>query len=69
MGKIIDYAIISICSIAMVINLLRLLRLLADPGFLRRPLFDFPTDKLRRSLMILCTIAVLLGAILIKLKR
>ena len=58
MKAFLDYFLIAICWLAILINLLRIIKLLANPAFLKHPVFDFPTDKSRRVFMLLCGILV-----------
>jgi len=62
------YFIIAILSVVIVLQLLRIVKTIFKPIFLSNKIFDFPEGKLIRVLYYLCTIAVALIIILLKLK-
>lgn len=63
-----NYFLVTICSIAIIINVLRIIKIIFDPVMMKHPVFDFPTNKLHRVLMLLCAILVLLLFVLLKLE-
>ena len=68
MQTFVDYAIVVICGIAILLYLGRIIRLFFEPAFLQHKVFEFPSDKLRRMLLLLCGIAVLALVVLLRLK-
>ena len=62
------YFIVAILSVVIVLQLLRILKTLFNPIFLANRIFDFPDGKLMKVLYYLCTIAVAMLVILLKLE-
>ena len=54
------YLLVAICAFAILVNFLRIIKLIFRPGFMSHPVFDFPNDRLRRGLLLSCGILVLL---------
>lgn len=67
MSVYIDYFLVFICGWALIINMLRVVKIIFNPAIMSHPVFDFPNDKTRRVLILLCTNMVLLYLILTKL--
>ena len=67
MKLVIDYLIVGICSLAAVLEIMRVIKLLFHPSFLRHAVFDIPTDKFRLVLLMGCGITILILTILLKL--
>jgi hypothetical protein len=67
MRSVFDYVIVCVCVIAILLELMRLVKLLADPKFLRHPVFDMPDTALRKVSLSLCVILVMLLTAMLKL--
>lgn len=64
MKQFIAYLLVAVCAFAILLNFLRILKLLFNPKFMSHPVFDFPNDGLRRGLLLACGIVVLLLVIM-----
>lgn len=67
MTKIIDILLIACCSGVILINSLRIIRLIFEPRFLKHPVFDFPQNRLHLVLVLACANLVMLAAILLQM--
>jgi hypothetical protein len=63
----IDYLLVIILSLAILMELLRLTKLLFNPGFLSNRRYDFPERRTHRVFYYLQAILVYLVAVLLKL--
>jgi hypothetical protein len=62
------YFIIILLSVTIILDVLRIIKLFFNPGFLNHKAFDFPEGKFIRFLYYLCAIMVALLVILLELK-
>jgi uncharacterized membrane protein (DUF485 family) len=64
MKQFMAYLLVAVCSFAILMNFLRIIRLIFKPKFMSHPVFDFPSDGVRRGLLLACGVIVLLLVIL-----
>ena len=68
MRHISDYLVVCILSYVIILELLRIVRLFFNVGFLRHKRFEFPDSRIIRAYYCLSSILVYLAVILLKLK-
>ena len=68
MKEFIDYSIVFVCGFAILLEFLRIVKLLFDPWFLHATVFDYPINKLRLLLLSVSGILVMLYTIIRKLE-
>lgn len=62
------YFLVVLLSIVIILQILRIVKIIFEPKWLQHKLFAFPETKLIRVLYYLCSILVLLLVILLKLR-
>ena len=67
MENVYDYLFVTICLYAIVVNLLRIIKALFNPGFLKSGYFNYPTTRFHCILYYLSAILCLLVGIWLKL--
>lgn len=67
MKQFTDYFLVVICSLAAIIALLQAVKTAFQPKWMKHPVFEFPADRLRRTLLLLCAIGVMLFVIVDRL--